>query len=62
MKGRVIQTLVLSYLLSLVSKAAPYLASIFDGTFPLVLTELGKSNSDVASSGNKEVPLDASFA
>lgn len=31
---RVIQTLVLGYPLSLVSKAAPYLASIFGGTFP----------------------------
>lgn len=62
-KERVIQILVLGYPLSLVSKAAPYLASIFGGTFPHVLsTEPGKPNSDAASSGKKEVPLDASNA
>lgn len=53
-----IQTLVLGYLLSLISKAAPYLASIFDGTFPHVLrTEIEKPNSDAVSSGKNNIPL-----
>lgn len=51
------------YPLALVSKSAPYLASIIGGTFLYVLrTEIGRPNSDAASSGRKEVPLDASMA
>lgn len=62
MKGRVIRTLVLGYLLPLVSQAVPYLASLFFGTFPLVLrTNIGKSNSGATNSRKKEVPSDASM-
>lgn len=61
--GGVTQTVVLGYLLPSVSKAASYLASICGGTFPLELrTEIGKSNSEAASSGMEEVPPDVSVA
>lgn len=63
LKVRVTQMLVLDYLLPLVSNAAPCLVSVLSGTFPLALmTNIGKYNSDAASSGQKELPPGDSIA
>lgn len=63
LRVRATQRLVLGYLVPLVSKAAPYLASGLAGTFPLVLrANIRKYNSDAASAGKKEIPPDGFIA